>query len=324
MYNNLKKLTKRSSGPALYMPGSTRPPTPADIPVQPTLPQPKLQPQKLKSLYNPGMRQLPQESSLWDAIRDYYTTIPGGPSNAVEQAIKYRPIMATTAAPLKLQLNTRLADGNKSYLKALMQYQSGPELMRPLTFGRTTIQQEYPIKYFSPASSVYANSDVRGFIDPSLPDINISNKYSGNNLSAADRDLRDSTLEHELTHRTLIPMDKLYASYPVLHGSDAYFSNTDEVDARLAQVKRVYAKHTGILVDTPEKAETALKWYRTKGYRLDKDPGLLEEINIMMEPHGVRKGIDLNKLKQNNLDLLKWRMPGLVQQQYPHLQQIIS
>lgn len=320
MYKNLKQLIKLSNGPALYMPGSTQPPTPADIPVQSILPKPKLLPQKpkkLKSLYSPGARQLPQESSLWDAIRDYYTTIPGGPSNAVEQAIKYRPIMAATATPLKQQQLTRIF--NKKPSEQLLAEPSGPDLMDPLTFGRTTIQRKYPIKYFSDPDPNY-----HGYTSKGSPNVYINNRFNRHDLSGDDRRLRKAILEHELTHRTFVPVDNYFKPGPVLHGNDPYLSTPAEVDARLAAIKRLYAKNTGILVDTPEKAEEAINWYRSKGSMRDNDRYLLDEINVMVEPRGVRKGLDPDKLKQNNLDLLKWRMPGLVQRQYPHLQQIIS
>ena len=52
--------------------------------------------------------------------------------------------------------------------------------------------------------------------------------------------------------------------------ASGYFSDPAEIDARLAEVKRRYAHHTGVLVETPGQAEDALEWFNnTRDERIE-------------------------------------------------------
>ena len=101
---------------------------------------------------------------------------------------------------------------------------------------------------------------------------------------------RQGSLEHELTHASILggpdgrtlgiaegieenegpfSEDREYTGKHAIHNPSQYYNEEQleyvmdpaEIDVRLAEVKRRYAQHTGIIVDTPEKAEQALKWW---------------------------------------------------------------
>jgi len=77
---------------------------------------------------------------------------------------------------------------------------------------------------------------------------------------------RQNTIEHERSHA-------VFGTHGTGQGmSDQetrflgskptnYITSPDEVDVRLANIKRQYAYNTGRLVDSPEEAERALKWW---------------------------------------------------------------
>ena len=75
-----------------------------------------------------------------------------------------------------------------------------------------------------------------------------------------------------------------------------------EIDVRLAEVKRRYAQHTGIIVDTPEKAEQAIKWFdTTRGER-----------KYEMGEHDSGNHELWNMLTPDQKDEILHRMPELV------------
>jgi hypothetical protein len=99
-------------------------------------------------------------------------------------------------------------------------------------------------------------------------------------------DARQSVLEHELSHNAYIRDAKTGASqaaaaeqsqnWDMPHGGTArgdrakYLAAPEEVDVRLAEIKRRYAHHAGRLVDSPEEAKKAWDWWRT--YNLNFGP----------------------------------------------------
>ncbi len=109
-----------------------------------------------------------------------------------------------------------------------------------------------------------ANIDrrYRGWWSPGSNAIVLSDKM------LADHSGRQSVLEHERTHG-LFKTGSTESVDPVARYSKnahvpewaAYTKSPSEIDARLAQIKRRYAYHTGQIVDTPGEAIRALKWY---------------------------------------------------------------
>lgn len=82
---------------------------------------------------------------------------------------------------------------------------------------------------------------------------------------------RQQTLEHERSHG-VFGGDFLHPGYqdsltPAREDASAmakwkaYAVRPEELDVRLAMIKRIYAYNTGRLVETPEEAERAVQWY---------------------------------------------------------------
>lgn len=109
---------------------------------------------------------------------------------------------------------------------------------------------------------------------------------------------RQSTLEHELSHsaymrnaRTLSTSQKAAADkvggWSTDHGEGKeaqymqYLTDPTEVDVRLAEIKRHYAHHTGKLVDSPEEAQKAWKWWES--YSRNFTPEANEDRRIKTE-----------------------------------------
>lgn len=87
----------------------------------------------------------------------------------------------------------------------------------------------------------------------------------------ADPFNRQQTLEHERSHG-VFGGDFKHPKYkdsltPSREGASAtakwkaYTVRPEELDVRLAMIKRIYAYNTGRLVETPEEAERAVQWY---------------------------------------------------------------
>lgn len=79
---------------------------------------------------------------------------------------------------------------------------------------------------------------------------------------------RQEALEHERTHALLhqaadAPIDQTtrYSANATSPDWASYIKRPSEMDVRLAAIKRRYAYHTGKIVDTPDEARKALKWY---------------------------------------------------------------
>jgi len=77
------------------------------------------------------------------------------------------------------------------------------------------------------------------------------------------------TLDHELGHGVYSPVgDGAHDQFAESPGDDPgyrqwenYVLTKGEIDTRLAGIKRLYAWHKGIIVDTPQQARDALQWY---------------------------------------------------------------
>ena len=119
-----------------------------------------------------------------------------------------------------------------------------------------------------------ANTDksTAGWWKPSNNTIVLSDKF------LADPAQRQSTLEHERTHGMLKTgstesIDPVVRYSANSHAPEwvSYVKSPSEIDARLAQIKRRYAFHTGKIVDTPEEAIRALKWYGRNHDNMDPE-----------------------------------------------------
>jgi hypothetical protein len=81
---------------------------------------------------------------------------------------------------------------------------------------------------------------------------------------------------------SVIPRSHIPASeiddYLRLYGNMRYHTTPIETDAVLADIKRAYAERTGRLVDSPEEAERALKFFRDYNQR-----GILDPVNLPYE-----------------------------------------
>lgn len=87
------------------------------------------------------------------------------------------------------------------------------------------------------------------------------------------------TLDHELGHGVYSPVsdgghDQIAESpgdNPAYRKWENYVLTKGEIDTRLAGIKRMYAWHKGIIVDTPEQARDALQWYINNYKNIDPD-----------------------------------------------------
>jgi len=89
-------------------------------------------------------------------------------------------------------------------------------------------------------------------------------------ISELLRDIRP-TMEHEATHAALmsgLAPDEVAVVQTTVSTQDnpdqrtEYLTEPAEMDVRLAEAKRLYAREKGILVDTPEKAADAWEYYK--------------------------------------------------------------
>lgn len=174
----------------------------------------------------------------------------------------------------------------------------------------------------SPGAAAYYQGPGTGWIG--LPHISPTHTAPGisyindadDNSFGKETDEQNS-LEHELTHGSILggkdfrtpgiqgkiqenrgpfSPDRKYEGSHKLHNPSAYYQPKDlgyamdptEIDVRLAEVKRRYAQHTGIIVDTPEKAEQAIKWFnQTRGdrkYKMGEHDSGNHELWNMMTP----------------------------------------
>jgi len=102
-----------------------------------------------------------------------------------------------------------------------------------------------------------------GATERRAPFIEISDHYREHPHAGAQE-----TLEHELSHH--VTTGRPGKDTPLLPSPDGVYANDryenyalspSEVDVRLAVIKRMYAHHKGVLVETPEQARDALMWY---------------------------------------------------------------
>jgi len=119
----------------------------------------------------------------------------------------------------------------------------------------------------------------RGYFDPYQPMVHLDDRY------LAEPTSRQNVLEHERSHGVFGAGNwgKAYAKEePVATGKYSksqgmpqsftdYITTPPEVDVRLAAIKRMYAYNTGRIVDSPEEAERAIKWYGQNYDQLPKD-----------------------------------------------------
>jgi hypothetical protein len=84
------------------------------------------------------------------------------------------------------------------------------------------------------------------------------------------------TLEHERSHSVFGP-DQYFGDSLSDTGSrfagatdTQYITRPQEIDVRLANIKRHYAYNTGRIVDTPEEAERALRWWGRHSDKFEK------------------------------------------------------
>lgn len=120
-------------------------------------------------------------------------------------------------------------------------------------------------------------------------------------ISELLREIRP-TMEHEATHAALmsgLTPEEISAVSTTVSTMESpgdrmeYLTEPSEMDVRLAEAKRMYAREKGILVDTPEKAAEAWEYYKgrqaaqpamdqpTMGdeyQEYEKDPLLLKEM----------------------------------------------
>jgi hypothetical protein len=83
----------------------------------------------------------------------------------------------------------------------------------------------------------------------------------------SDKPPSQYTLEHERSHSVFGPSDWQTPGVSADEtrfadsGSTNYITSPSEIDVRLANIKRHYAYNTGRIVNTPEEAERAIKWW---------------------------------------------------------------
>jgi hypothetical protein len=232
---------------------------------------------------------LPRRASLWDAIAPDYADA-GGLDNAVQEAIDYRPQMAAQALALH-------------YLDpvtgALMERYQTP------TFTADSLRQPVPVGRLPSGDSNWGDSlaDVGIRINPDTPDLL-------------------GTLQHELGHQQLYRINSPHNLRGV-NSLDAYMAEPAEVDTRLGAIKRDYARDTGQLVTSPAEAGRALDWAVQHSTRPDVQDALpawfpadrAVPASAALEDYRRRHGQPLMtpQDKARNLQILKWRMPGVVQ-----------
>ena len=138
-----------------------------------------------------------------------------------------------------------------------------------------------------------------------------------------------STVDHELTH--FIGGDMKDNEAEVLDRGRAYNSRRGELDPRAAHIKRQYAKNKKVLVNTPEKAEQAINWYK----ELLKKPSRKRKA-AGVHTHGGENHWLIGPRGEKNTNYLINRMPEVVdntkkspknpldQQEQPKLAHIIN
>ena len=137
--------------------------------------------------------------------------------------------------------------------------------------GRGNSMQEFPIwdeasldREF-PVVIKDLPARYRGSYDPPTGRVNMPA------AALADPFNRQQSLEHERSHG-VFGGDFKHPRYsesltPAREGASetakwkAYAVRPEELDVRLAMIKRIYAYNTGRLVETPEEAERAVQWY---------------------------------------------------------------
>ena len=182
---------------------------------------------------------------------------------------------------------SRMPGGILSALTAAAEYEGNPgwgSQLDPAGYGKDYRVAMADTESVAPGST--------GLYYPDTQDIQISELL---------RDIRP-VLEHEATHAALMsgltPEEVEVVSTSVSTAEDPgprmeYLTEPSEMDVRLAEAKRLYAREKGILVDTPEKAAEAWEYYKgrhmsqpamdepTMGgeYEMyDEDPLLLKEM----------------------------------------------
>lgn len=187
-----------------------------------------------------------------------------------------------------------------------------------------------------PDAAAYYQGPVTGWtgvphISPTHTAPGISYINNADDSSFGKDSDEQNSLEHELTHGSILggedfrtpgigekvkenkgpfSPDRKYEGDQEWHNPSAYYQRKDlkyamdpvEIDVRLAEVKRRYAQHTGIIVDTPEKAEQAIKWFeQTRGerkYKMGEHDSGNHELWSMLTP--------------DQRDEILYRMPELV------------
>ena len=151
---------------------------------------------------------------------------------------------------------SRIPGGILSALTAAAEYEGNPGWGSPLDpsgYGR-----DYLVS-MADTESVVPNS--LGLYYPEDRTIQISELL---------RDIRP-VLEHEATHAALMSglapdeLDAVSTSVSTAESPDPrteYLTEPSEMDVRLAEAKRLYAREKGVLVDTPEKAADAWEYYK--------------------------------------------------------------
>lgn len=252
-------------------------------------------------------------TSLQEQVGRYYPAESGGVAGAINKAQE-----AQEKNPGNLDRN-RWPKQTRGGIEGDQQVSYGPS-----EEGRT------------PDSAAYWQGPITGWIG--LPNISPTHTAPGisyindadDSSFGKDSDEQNS-LEHELTHGSILggenfrtpgitdkirenkgpfSPDRKYEGDQAWHNPSAYYQPEDlryamsptEIDVRLAEVKRRYAQHTGIIVETPEQAEQAIKWFnQTRGER-----------NYKMGEHDSGNHELWNMLTPDQMDEILYRMPELV------------
>lgn len=268
-----------------------------------------------------------------DAVRDFTEkpVIPKRITSLKEQISRYYPAESggVEGAIDKAQAAQEENPGDLDRKRWPKQTRSGVEGDQLVGYGPSEEGRR-------PNSAAYYQSPqtdsigIRGLSqEHTIPGFSYVNDADDNSFGKDNDD--QNSLEHELTHGSILggpdfrtpgigteakknagPFSPLreYEGDNESHNPSMYYQPKDlryamnpaEIDVRLAEIKRRYAYHTGIIVDTPEKAEQAIKWFNsTRGKRRYE----------MGEPDSGYHEL-WNMLTPDQKDEIYYRMPELV------------
>ena len=268
-----------------------------------------------------------------DAVRDYAENpaIPKRITSLQEQVGRYYPAESggVAGAINKAQEAQEKNPGNLDRKRWPLQTREGIEGDQLVGYGPAEegVRPNAAAYYQSPQTDALG---IRGLSqEHTIPGISYIN--DANDDSFGGETDEQNSLEHELTHGSILggpdgrtpgiggeirkntgpfSPSREYKGENKDHNPSMYYGKKDlgyamspaEIDVRLAEVKRRYAKHTGIIVDTPEKAEQAIKWFdTTRGER-----------KYEMGEHDSGNHELWNMLTPDQKDEILHRMPELV------------